>query len=316
MTALLNVVLGMLLVYLIFAIVVSRLQEWVAQRLCERGKHLREGIYRLIGDEDVAARLLRHSLISGLYKNPSARASPPSYIEPESFGLALASIILRRGNSQQPLTYLNLRTAIERFSAQRSPVAEALLPIMDRANGDLPAALKGIEDWFSAGMDRVSGWYKTKSRKMLFRIGLVLAILFNIDSIAIFQALNHSPAQAARLAQVAEEVNKAGNIDSVDIMKEAQGLPIGYRCMGAATALAANNTPDKSLWTGCRAELEETWSNTTPSQWFMKLLGWILTAFAGSLGASYWFAAISKVIDIRSSGPRPAEAKVASKPTV
>lgn len=380
-TALLNVILGLLLIYLVFAIVVSRLQEWLSNALSSRGKFLRDGVHRMMGDSGLATRVMRHQLVSGLYRDRTARIAPPSYVEPASFALALANVLVRRGSppevstrttgsgaakaeaSTQQLSYQNLRAALASFSAQRSPIAEALLPVVDRA-GDLDAALKGIEEWFAAGMDRVSGWYKTSARRRLFVIGFAVAALANVDSIEIFRSLNANPLQAARLAEVAEKLGKTGELGGVDVKalgdrppndKEWQALrtwlsssvdmralPIGWACLGAVTsptgedrtavtvkapeptpkpqaapakpkaipedkakAPAAAQQKPLSAWDRCGAEFHETATRMATADWFVKLLGWLLSAFAGSLGASYWFAAISKVINIRSSGPRP-----------
>jgi hypothetical protein len=35
----------------------------------------------------------------------------------------------------------------------------------------------------------------------------------------------------------------------------------------------------------------------------------LLTAFAGTLGAPYWFSMLSKITGIRGSGPKPVERK-------
>jgi hypothetical protein len=37
----------------------------------------------------------------------------------------------------------------------------------------------------------------------------------------------------------------------------------------------------------------------------LQLIGWSLTAAAGVLGAPYWFGMLSKVVNIRGSGPKP-----------
>jgi hypothetical protein len=70
---LLEVVTGLLLVYLIFAIVVSGIQEWWAQYRGHRGKFLRIGLQRLIGDESIFVRVLQHPLIGSLYRDRAAR---------------------------------------------------------------------------------------------------------------------------------------------------------------------------------------------------------------------------------------------------
>ena len=363
---LLNVVLGLFVVFLIFAIVVSRLQEWLSDRLSSRGKFLRDGIHRLVGDEALATRILRHQLVSGLYYDRAARTAPPSYIEPANFALALANVLVRRGvvaqdpaqssagnkavvDSASQLTYDTLRAALLSAKAQRSPVADALLPVVDRAKNDLDTALRGIESWYSGGMDRVSGWYKTSARRRLFVIGFILAALVNVDAIELFRSLNKSPEDAARLAGIAQDIQRTGtfagidlrggdsrprtdeqdralNTALVDASRQFPGLPIGWACLGAMTAettpqakVVSPGTPEKpaptsdvvpapSAWSTCRAQFDRTTASMGVSDWLVKLVGWLITAFAGSLGATYWFGVISKVMDIRSSGPRPASA--------
>ena len=41
---------------------------------------------------------------------------------------------------------------------------------------------------------------------------------------------------------------------------------------------------------------------------FIKLIGWIITILAISLGAPFWFDILNKVASIRSSGTKPASA--------
>jgi hypothetical protein len=42
--------------------------------------------------------------------------------------------------------------------------------------------------------------------------------------------------------------------------------------------------------------------------WLLKLLGWLITVFALSFGAPFWFDVLGKVVNMRSSGPKPAGA--------
>lgn len=376
MIDLLSVLLGMLLVYLIFSVAVSHLRELIAQRAGDRGRFLRLGVYRLVADDAIAARVLHHALINGLYKDPATRTAPPSYIEPSNFALALTHIVVRRGApptttsaggsdaykvdaAMAPLTYESLRAALARFADQRSQLAIALLPIVDRAAGDMQAAQKGIEQWFAGGMDRVSGWYKSHARKQLFWLGLLVAAALNIDSIEIFRHLNRNPEDAARIAALAESLERTGKLADIDVKdlvgrtattsemgslvrlvsdKSSFGtLPIGYACLSFAheavrrldsSSPGSGNkerlgTPSASAGQpstqgaaraatapspGCDEEVASL-TKLSPQQWLLKLWGWILTAFAGSLGAAYWFAAISKVVNVRGTGPRPESSK-------
>ena len=38
------------------------------------------------------------------------------------------------------------------------------------------------------------------------------------------------------------------------------------------------------------------------------LLGWIITAFAISLGAQFWFDLLTKFVNLRAAGPKPERA--------
>jgi hypothetical protein len=41
------------------------------------------------------------------------------------------------------------------------------------------------------------------------------------------------------------------------------------------------------------------------SGWQRRICGWIITAFAVTLGAPFWFDVLNKFINIRSSGIKP-----------
>lgn len=327
----LNEIISLVFVFLVFAIVVSGLQEWWSQYRGQRGQFLRIGMQRLVDDEAIFVRVLQHPLVGGLYRDRAARGKPPSYVEPDNFALALANVLQRRAGQAadgQPLTFESLRGAVEFMARQNSPVADALLPILDRADGRLDTALRGIEAWFAGGMDRVSGWYKAYAQRRIFAIGLIVAILGNVDAIAIYQALNRSPALAAQLAESAAAAASSQRIGDVDLSQlaareptpeEAQAvlkaalatplnqLPIGYACLSAVAdvpLVEASEGPASTL-ARCRAELAARAAHWGVSDWLVHLLGWILTAFAGTLGAPYWFSLLSKITSIRGSGPKP-----------
>jgi hypothetical protein len=227
-------------------------------------------------------------------------------------------------------------------------VASSLGPIIDRAGDDLGAAMQGIQRWFNSGMDRVSGWYKTRTRWMLFWIGLLLAALCNVDAIEIAATLNRSPALRSSIVDTASGIVDSGKVGSVAIGElrdraptpaEWQSmrpvleglrtgsatLPIGYQCLGAALAapdvaagLPAGASAGKELadqrtvWTACAQQLALAVNTGSVANGLMKLLGWLLTAAAGTLGAGYWFALLTKAINIRGTGPKP-EPKASDK---
>jgi hypothetical protein len=325
---------------LVFVFLVSGIQEWWSQYRGMRGKWLRIGMMRLIDDNDVFVRVLQHPLVGGLYKDRAARGKPPSYLEPSSFALAVASVMVRRAALLAPananatsapvLTFETLRNAASTLAAQKSSTADSVMPILDNANNDLALALKGLETWFSSGMDRVSGWYKGAAQRRLFVIGFIAAAIGNVDAIAIFQAVDREPTLAAQIAEHATAVVDSGRLGPLDARQLQSGeitpeqaqavlktalalpsgkLPLGYACLTAGSAYSDADGVPRSALGACKAELLAHWHGWSASEWLMHMLGWLITALAGTLGAPYWFSVLSKITGIRGSGPRPQDSK-------
>jgi len=337
MSVMLDVAIGLVLIFLIFSIVVSGVNEWFAQAFARRGFFLRLGLQRLINDEAIYRRVLHHPLIGSLYRERAAQGKPPSYVEASNFVLALADVLLARanakdqGNAAKPLSIEALRGALRAPVIATSPIGVALMPILDRAGTDLQGALKGIEDWFNSAMDRVGGWYKARTQKILFVIGFVIAVLCNVDTIEIVSTLSHSTALRTALDKVAESTVTTGKIGDIkiaelrdraptpaewnslwpvlDAMRSSggAGLPVGYACLGASFVAesADARSPKLEPWPACVEELRNTSATRSISQWLIKLAGWLLTALAGTLGAAYWFSLLSKVVDLRGAGRKP-----------
>jgi hypothetical protein len=425
----------MMMVYLVFSIVVSGIQEWIAQKRAMRGQFLLQGIEGLVNDSTIFKDVMAHPLISGTERvipnsslngifailrplvsawrkpfpkqgdasqaAPAQIVKPPSYIDPENFALALAQVVVKNlpppkedpaaipavvvaavdaaipAGVEEPsepvrLTLANLRDALallqHKAPGAQGSIADVLLPIIDSSK-DLNTALNNIQGWFSRGMDRVSGWYKSHAQWQLFMIGLLVALLANVNSIAIYQALNSSSDLASQIADQAQHVVASHTIDGINVsgvdklspadsQKVLQAvlkspvakLPIGYACLestpdvpstptadsntGAAPTSATNGktgvaltpatngkngaapTPTTNGTTGVApnapthafAMCTRSVSNLTSwsfADWLIYLLGCLLTAIAGTLGAPYWFAALADLLNIRGSGPKP-----------
>jgi hypothetical protein len=332
-------------VFLVFSILVSGIQEWIAQKFSKRGEFLQRGLLQLIGDSGVFQKVVAHPLIAGTVNVVADKTAGgtvqlgtpdkdklPSYIDPENLALALAHVLLTSNSpvadppQTNVLDFASLRTAIAKAP---TPVARALLPILDSSRQDLDKALKGIQDWYSRGMDRVSGWYKAHAQWRLFWIGLVVALLANVNSIAIFEALNRSPELAGRVAEQANALvdgkTELTAEESQALVKKALAappadLPIGYGCLASVNALASakgsRDTQTKPLPAGCGTGFENLTKDGMSGDLLLYLLlylvGCALTALAGTLGAPYWFAALADLLRIRGSGPTPASRQAQS----
>lgn len=318
----LDVTIGLIFIYLVASLITSAVNELIENKLKNRSKDLERGIRELCSGDGTALldQLYDHPLISALFKGKYSDAKKagdlPSYIPSRNFALALMDIVGKASQSgvsgaanataafdpQGSIT--QLRAAAVAFGSTNAKVSQALVTLIDAAGNDAVRARENIEQWFDSSMDRVSGWYKRRSHQIVLTIGLLMAIIGNVDSINIVTALSKDPAKReALVAQAREYASKqkepAAIVSSNDpTLKniEKLGLPIG--------------------WSG-------TWANEFPYDprsfpvdriaWVVKVLGILLTAFAISLGAPFWFDTLNKFVVIRST-VKPTEKSPPEKP--
>lgn len=192
-----------------------------------------------------------------------------------------------------PNQLAKLRTSVS--SIDNEQVKTALLTIIDAAGDDAAKAREGIENWYNSSMDRVSGWYKRRVQKILLALGFLVAIIINADSLSIFKNLaNDRPLRNAIVSQAANFKYTSNDTSAtVDkIKKETNALqnmdlPLGWTIKDekGKSIINSNAVPESDDYLG----------------WLLKIVGWIITGFAISLGAPFWFDLLNKVMVIRST---------------
>ena len=308
-STILDVAIGLILIYLLLSLISSAILESIASFRKTRSLTLVQGMRELIEDEQLMKDLYDHPLINALYKGTSfddavKKGTLPSYIPSNAFALALLDLVVKGrdkggafqvGPEARVVSVDTIRSQITRLGNDR--VQRAVLSALDAGQGDLAAVQANVEQWFNNAMDRVSGWYKKRTQVWVFAIGLALVMFIDADTIVIARRLYVDPAQ--REAAVAI----AGGISAKDTLGGAQAV--------------AKHAEDKLQQLG----LPLAWENVhvdafppTRAEWiaigkhaWAALFGWVLTAFAISLGASFWFDALSKVMMIRAALKPPSQ---------
>ncbi|MCP5245817.1 MAG: hypothetical protein H6937_07665 [Burkholderiales bacterium] len=331
----LEIIIAIFLIYALFSSLVSGVNELIVQILAMRGRILFEGILMMLGelpDESgtgvkkwfkKAQRKLGFGAISeaqlthSLYKHPLINtlsppgSSRPSYISPSTFSTALVQVLSSNGSPE------SLR---QKLSDRTLPLGQLLGPMLDEANDDLEKFKSKVENHFNAVMDRVGGWYKRRTQMIMFILGLLLAALFNVDSIYIAQQLQRNPAQVDELVQVAEKLSYKANefemrrTQAIDQMSTTQKVnaddsskTIEDEFLQEVKSINLKIDEFRHLGLPIGWNISEQSSSLLLLQQDTRffLLGWLLTALAGTLGAPFWFDAISKLFTIRGSGKRP-----------
>ena len=171
-------------------------------------------------------------------------------------------------------------------------VQRTLLLAIDSAQGDLNKAQATIEAWYDSSMDRVSGWYRRSTQWIIFWIGLAVAVGLNVNTITIADYLyRHDAVRASIVARAQTAVSDTTLLNrsyqDVQTGLDTLGLPLGWsKGWGALRSeRSAQQSGKFAIW----------------NDLFAPILGWLLTAFAATMGAPFWFDLLNKVMVIRST---------------
>jgi hypothetical protein len=174
---------------------------------------------------------------------------------------------------------------------------KVLKQLLNDAGYELEEFKTKMRNWFNDVMDRAAGWYKRNIQILVTFVGLVVAIIFNADTISLYQRLESNPEELKEIVTMAEAYAKKSDLGiqsggTVEQQWEQVNNLINDEINQAKSPLGLGWHPE---------ELQ----GMTPSDWVIKVLGWIVTALAVSLGAPFWFDLLKKLVNIRSSGNQP-----------
>jgi hypothetical protein len=327
----LEVAIGLFFVYLLLSLLCSAISEYIEAKVNNRAKYLRRGINLLLNDSDgsgtdLGKRLYEHGLVRPLYRD---RNKLPSYIPSRTFALALWSIATsaatdrKAGEPRSATGVTSDLKAIRDIVAEHAPNKElrtALLTLIDEADGDMAKARQNIEDWYDGMMDRVAGWYKRTTSVMLLILGFVVAAVVNADTISIAQALARDGALRSSIVGAAEQrLDAPRQTASADapLDPEARDQAATENLRQARTAVDDLGLP--LGWVGGTADADDPRRiPDSVGEWLLKAFGILLTGFAISQGAPFWFDILNKFIVVRStvkpsekSPPQPSKDKPA-----
>lgn len=298
MIAILSTVIGIVFVMLLFSLLASTVMELIAGYLSLRGRQLIAAIQNMIGST-AAQDFVTHPFFQQLALGSRQRVrlggkkiALPSYINSATFSSVLVDIM-----DIDNATDLEAKIA----SLPDGPSKKLAQFLYKQTGGNLLELKKKIEEWFNEVMDRASGAYKRTSQRWLVCIGLALALIFNVDVITVYHNLSINATLSNMVADQAttfvntQPAPTAPNLDNPNIAaaKQQIGKLVNEN-------IAALESPLGLGWDSV------DWTKVDGRWWLYKIIGWLTTALGVSLGATFWFEALRKLVSLRATGPVPA----------
>ncbi|MGA2489483.1 MAG: hypothetical protein ABSF99_04750, partial [Anaerolineales bacterium] len=102
----LEVVIGLVFLWLVISLATMSFQEWIADRINLRANELEKAIAEMLGNQDLLQKFYDYPLIANLYTQPkkaSKKPRLPSYIPANKFSATLFQLILQAGANNSPV---------------------------------------------------------------------------------------------------------------------------------------------------------------------------------------------------------------------
>ncbi|MGB3787839.1 MAG: hypothetical protein WA949_07505 [Phormidesmis sp.] len=215
-----------------------------------------------------------------------------------------------------------VRSALEKLQAEviPAPLQQSIATLARRAETkvniagtELQQLQAEVESWFNNGMERASGVYRRNVKGVGLLVGLAIAFTLNADTLYMFQRLSTDQAIRSSILQTVDQLGARG-INTPEALSEELGisdlsetdLKNNLRSISAAVEESLADYPlpigrsDRIFKAQQAAEAD--WPIPFIPQ---RVVGWGITALALSMGASFWFDLLRKVMSVRASGDKP-----------
>jgi hypothetical protein len=319
----LNVAIGLFFIYLLLSLLISEIQEFLASSIFDwRAKNLYRSIQFILGNS--ATKLLYQYPLIKSWKDYKQRVNKnsvgPSYIPNSTFALALISVIIEKSGVQPEINSLTIDDFILAIDSEEikqffDPDQIKLFKILaiktknqagDTANFE--ALETAISDWFQQSMTRASGVYKRQVKLITLTIGFLVAMGLNADTLNITNRLFQEPILQENLSQsinivltnnLNSPLNNCLNSDA-ELTKNCQDLTKNF-----LYSYLFNFSSLPLGWTQSNLNQQFNSGENIVIQLFKVIMGWGLTAIAISMGSSFWFDILNKLINVRNTGSKP-----------
>ena len=308
-TAWIDVAIGLTLVYLGTSLFVTVINEFIAQLFNLRGKHLCQSLKTLIADENIRDVLKQNPALKAFFEsNPK---NPPAYIDTDLLSrLMLGSLT---SGAKVSDTVDGLVDEIESWN--ESELKSQLLALAHTAGTKTDNLVNAVSDWADRTLTMLGGNYKRNLQTISFWVGLLIVIILNLDSVALTERLYRDKEARNAAVELGLQISKTTNREVFDscMAKTAPERKNDSACTPIMGLVGLVQDRNQSL-----GQLPIGWSNISQSaispigfispetwSWASRLVGWLLTAFAVSLGAPFWFDLLNRFINIRYGSRKP-----------
>lgn len=304
----LEVVVGLMMFFVLLSIACSGATGAVLGALFVKERNMARGMRHVLSvsdDPQLATRLFAHPLVRSLEGRRTwlsgrlgFRRPTPLEIPPAVFRVALADVLVPGGRPALPAGAEDTWTARLDAALTAAPPADGLARLLGALRAD--AGVRGepahlvVEHWYLAVVEAVKERYRRSARTWSLGVCLLGVLAINADALMMFDVMSKDVALRTVLAQAAEI---QATVATVALEPAAAAVEAGRSVAegkGVSGALGVPLGWDPGAPIGSPRALP-----VSVLGWVRKAVGLFISAFAGALGANFWFDLIKRMVTAR-----------------
>ncbi len=304
----LDVAIGLAIMYLFQSILVSGISEALNIFLNTRGRILAKAMHKALSSNNG-----NDFLYTELYNSPFIRQYTkirkcPAYIRTQDFTNSIISA-LYAGQEGTALSMEIIRERIKTFP--EGDFRDLLYAKAVIAEDSMDTFRQAIAEWFDNYMLEVSEWYKNRIKLVIASLAFAITVMLNVDSFSIMNELWKNDKLRESTVTLAETAFKdhLSNLENDTVIADSTQLsnmvqsingqynmifafdfPItweyAYHKTGAVVPIDKLTIWEKLWWTGKQFSLE-------------KIIGFLITTAAVTMGTPIWFDILKKLLGAR-----------------
>ena len=256
MLKILEVVIGLAVVYFIYAVLVSAIVEGFSSKLMLRGHFLQLGVLKLLGidykeknktrlrklieiskndgkdnNSTLGIAICNHPFLTSA-KSPSDQGAWQSYLPSQQFSTAVIDSLLnsdKEKSNDEMTTPFDIQRISEKIEKlPDSHLKTSLRSLLLHEEPTLKRFDLQLQYWFNQQMDRTSGWYKKRIKVITLVMGFLVAVVINLDAIDLTAHLWSNDNARSEFINLAQTYTKLDVAEANALVIEEFTFPIGW----------------------------------------------------------------------------------------
>lgn len=321
----LDVAIGLVFIYAIYSLLATIITELFSSLINLRGYLLHQAIVRMLDEKEpkdsngtegktfpkyLSEKFFEQPEIKLLYgKTIWGNLRKPSYIKYKTLAKGLFNTLM------EP-EIINDDTELGKIKTELNPTENAelkfivvkkalnkdyythkqILRLIKEANYNVERFKSLAENWFNEVIERLGGWFKRRNQLITLGAGLLIAYSLNVNTIEIAKKLGKD--EKARLEMVEAASGYISSFEAIDTLDSANYDKIEKISEDVEKLLNQSDEVQSII------NISYPWCNDNDanSAWWSYIMGCLITAIALSIGSTFWFDLLSKLIKLRSAG--------------